>query len=115
MKPVICGDDALHITTQGCSDCDQLEQRVVVLETCCSDVTTVLNTKLESNNIIAGANVTITRSGNNVTINSTGGGGGGEVTKQAILEALGYQEMNVVMTDTDGVARTWTIIGKAST
>ena len=113
MKPVICGDDALHITTQGCSDCDQLEQRVVVLEDCCHDVTNALNSKLEANNIIAGANVTITRSGNNVTINSTGGGG--EVTKQAILDALGYQEMNVVMTDTDGVARTWTIIGKAST
>ena len=34
-----------------------------------------LNNKLESSNIIAGANISIDRSGNNITISSTGGGG----------------------------------------
>lgn len=42
-----------------------------------ASIQTSLDSKLESSNIIAGANVTIDRSGNNLTISSTGGGGGG--------------------------------------
>ena len=42
-----------------------------------TSIQTSLNNKLESSNIIAGANVTISRDGNNLTISSTSGGGGG--------------------------------------
>lgn len=42
-----------------------------------ASIQTELGNKLESSNIIAGANVTIDRSGNNLTISSTGGGGTG--------------------------------------
>ncbi len=39
-----------------------------------------LNTKLTADNIKQGENITITRDGNNITINSSGGGGAGDVT-----------------------------------
>lgn len=42
-----------------------------------ADIATLDTDKLEQSNIIAGANITIDRNGNNLTINSTGGGGGG--------------------------------------
>lgn len=46
-----------------------------------ASIQTELGNKLESSNIIAGTNVTIDRSGNNLTISSTGGGSGsGDVT-----------------------------------
>ena len=38
------------------------------------DLTTTLATKLEPSNIVAGSNISLSVSGNNVTINSTGGG-----------------------------------------
>lgn len=41
-----------------------------------ASIQTSLNNKLEESNIIAGANIAIDRSGNNLTISSTGGGGG---------------------------------------
>lgn len=40
-----------------------------------TDIASLEGTKLESSNIIAGANIAIDRSGNNLTISSTGGGG----------------------------------------
>lgn len=49
-------------------------------DTTVASIQTNLNSKLESSNIIAGANITIDRNGNNLTINSIGGGGGGGVS-----------------------------------
>lgn len=50
-----------------------------------------LSTKLTADNIKAGSNVTITKDGNNVTINSTGGGGGsGDVTAAGNNNFTGY-------------------------
>ena len=42
-----------------------------------ADIAALDADKLEQSNIIAGANITIDRNGNNLTINSIGGGGGG--------------------------------------
>ena len=42
-----------------------------------ADIAALDANKLEQSNIIAGANITINRNGNNLTINSTGGGGSG--------------------------------------
>lgn len=53
------------------------KQELASTDATVASIQTSLNNKLEESNIIAGANITIDRSGNNLTINSTGGGGGG--------------------------------------
>lgn len=50
-----------------------------------SNNTTSLASKLEATNILAGTNVTLNKSGNNVTINASGGGGGSATTDASDL------------------------------
>lgn len=59
--PSICGDENIHIPTQGCDDCDRLEARVKDLE----------DTRLVQSDILEGENVTVDYAddSNEVTIN----------------------------------------------
>lgn len=111
--PKICGDNGIYIPDRGCTDCEQLEQRVEVLEECCEEVKEELDGKLGQRDIKQGENVSLSYNADGtVTISAVGGGGGGgEVTKTAILAALGYQEFDIVMTDENDVSHTWRIIG----
>lgn len=103
--PSICGDDNLYIPTTGCDDCDKLEARVEALEECCDEVKETLDSKLGQRDIKQGENVSLTyNEDGTVTIS-------GEVTKTAILAALGYQEFDIAMTDENNVTQTWRIIG----
>lgn len=112
--PYICGDNKVNIPDRECSDCEKLEKRVSDLEDCCEEVKEELDKKLEQRDIKQGENVSLQYNDDgSVTINAVGGGGGGgEVTKTAILAALGYQEFEISMTDENSVTETWQIIGK---
>ena len=105
--PSICGKSTVHIPDRECTDCEKLEKRVTVLED-------EMDKKLGQRDIKQGENVSLTYNDDGtVTISAVGGGGGegGEVTKTAILAALGYQEFEVSMTDENGETHMWRIIG----
>lgn len=127
MNPSVCGKNSVYIPETGCTDCSMLEGRVETLEHEYHVVENQMATKMEPSNIIAGNNITVTRSGNNVTINSVDAALDNYYTKQetddklalkldatktAILSALGYSEIEIEMTDTDGTTRTWQVIGR---
>lgn len=132
--PTVCGDTTLHAPTEGCSDCEQLEERVRALEECCAnamqslddlerrvsnlevcceDVQDALNTKLEKQDIVAGDNITIEYgTGNQILISSTGGGGGCTVTREQILACLGARELEMTIEDTNGNSEDWYVLGR---
>lgn len=82
--PTICGKARIDIPESGCSDCDQLENRVTTLEhrvdgvdghiadlqDCCDEVHEELDTKLTTVDIVAGRNIEIDTVGNAVVIHS---------------------------------------------
>lgn len=55
---------------------DNLETQTTTLE---QNVSNLESSKLEADNIIAGENITLDKDGNNITINSTGGGSGSNI------------------------------------
>lgn len=109
MKPIICGDNAeIYIPQSGCSDCEQVEQELQEFK---EEVSTSLEGK--QNVLTAGENITITvNPETGKTIISATGGGGGSVTKEQILSALGYQEVEMSLTDQNGASTRWRIIGQ---
>lgn len=70
--PKICGTNEAYLPQAGCSDCDELETRVAHLEECCNEVKDELQTelpkKLEKGNLHAGNLITLTTSGNDITV-----------------------------------------------
>ena len=112
MKPNACGESRLYTPDRECTDCEQLEKRVTVLEECCAEVEEELDKKLEQHDILAGENVSISyEEDGTVVINSSGGGGGGGITKTDILTAMGYNEIIISMTDTQDEHHAWRIMG----
>lgn len=113
-KVHICGHAAIHVPDDDCSECMQaLNQYKREVSDEFDRVDSELDLKLTKENIRAGQNVTVTYdSEGDVIISSLGGGGGGgDVTKENILLAMGYQEIELAMTDTNGVEHKWKIMG----
>lgn len=110
--PKICGKNRINVPDSGCSDCDELERRVTLLEECCDEVKEILPTKLEIQNIIAGENITITEDGEGNIMISSEGGGGCACTKAEILECIGVREMEMSLTDMDGNLAEYYVIGR---
>lgn len=119
LKPSICGDPKVYVSDRECTDCEKLEKRVTVLEECCAEVEeeidgikTDLGKKLEQHDILAGDNVSISyEEDGTIVINSSGGGGGSGLSKTDILTAMGYNEMIIAMTDTEGNHHSWRVMG----
>lgn len=61
--------------------------------------------KMSASNVIAGANITLDKTGQNVTINSTGGGGGGGVSDHGALTGLTDDDHSQYHNNTRGDAR----------
>ena len=71
-----------------------------------TDIAALDANKLASNNIIAGANITIDRNGNNLTINSVGGGGGGASIDDSTISTSSTWSSSKINSEITTVANT---------
>lgn len=71
-----------------------------------ADIAALDTGKLASSNIIAGANITIDRSGNNLTINSIGGGGGGSSIDDSSISSASTWSSSKINSEITTVANT---------
>lgn len=131
--PTVCGKNMLFTTEEGCSDCEELEKRVRLLEECCAnvqetlsdygrrisaleeccdDVHTELDKKADRTDIVAGDNVTIERDGNTIIINSECECAGCTATKAELMNCLGVREVPMTLSDTDGADEEWYVLGR---
>ena len=121
MMPKICGKSEIYVPDDDCSECMRelsAYKRVVSNEfnRVDGEITLIneeLAEKLTKKNIKAGQNVIVTYDADgNVVVSSIGGGGGGDdITKENILAAMGYQELEVEMKATDGTFHKWRVMG----
>ena len=129
-KVHICGHPKIYVPDDDCSECIQ------ELNLFKDEVHENYYTKTETDDLLddkqgtltAGANITIDE--NNV-ISASGGGGGSytagdyiditgdvisvDMTKADLLTLLGYEEITLAMTDTDGTEHEWTILAQIPT
>lgn len=105
MKPVICGKPKVYIPDRGCSDCYAVERRVTVLEEWKPTVDAELTEKLETSDLYAGDNITITSlGGNKLMITATGGGGGDMTNYYTKQETYNKQEVDDLIGDIEGIS-----------
>lgn len=128
MKPYICSKDQVYIP-DACNDCavdcetfSQYKIEVAEKFNAKQDKLTAGDNVVIEGNVIsapnvvhksdikAGENITITTSGDTITISANGGSQ--QYTKEQLLSILGYQELPMSMTDTDGTTANFLILGK---
>lgn len=86
------------ITIPGCNDCDDLQAQIDALKE-------EMKTKISPEDLIAGDYITLDVDGNTVTINNS-------MTKEDILNVLGYQVIELSKTDDEGITVIAEVIGK---
>lgn len=102
MKPIMCGDEVnIYVPEVECSDCEEVQRNLDEFK-----AETEENLAGKQDTLTAGENIQI----ENGVISATGGGG--SVTEQEILNALGFSKFNIAMTDENNVTHTWEVIGR---
>lgn len=122
MKPIMCGDEVnIYVPEVECSDCEEVQRNLDEFK-----AETEENLAGKQDTLTAGENITIENgvisatdttytAGTNITIVDgviSATGGGGSVTEQEILNALGFSKFNIAMTDENNVTHTWEVIGR---
>lgn len=93
--PTMCGDNDLYIPDSDCTECDELKERIDKLEECCDEVKSELEKKLEATDITGDNGIT-------VTIDEETGKPVISTSKEQLLNVLGYDEIELSKTDSEG-------------